>query len=261
MVGVTREQAGECHNCQSPLVGAFCHACGQEAGPALPTLHDLMRDVYDEFLKLDSRVPSTLRLLLTQPGEITVRYAAGQRTRFVAPFKLYFATSFLFFFEMSLSKASNLDAYGATIDNAQVASVVSKSLEFYMDHFATFSIVLLPIGALTQAVLFWRSRPNFVFHLVSNLHNLSAGYLIYLPILPLAYLATFLGARGSVFSMASGIYLVVYMVYQTLALRRTYRQSMWVTVGKVILVNMTTMFISFVSMLAIVIYFAMRARL
>lgn len=92
--GHTTEQA--CLNCQTPLVGSYCHACGQR-GHVHRRLaafgHDLLHGVFH----FEGKIWRTLPMLLFRPGELTRRYIAGERARFVSPVALFLFTVFLMF--------------------------------------------------------------------------------------------------------------------------------------------------------------------
>src|SRR5450631_3543 len=51
--------------------------------------HFLLEQLTHEILDVNGKLPRTLRVLLTQPGEMAVNYVMGKRQRFVAPLRLY----------------------------------------------------------------------------------------------------------------------------------------------------------------------------
>jgi len=92
--GHTQESA--CLNCGTPLVGSHCHACGQHAHvhrTASAFLHDLLHGA----LHFEGKTWHTLPLLAVRPGELTRRYIAGERARFVSPMGLFLFSVFLMF--------------------------------------------------------------------------------------------------------------------------------------------------------------------
>jgi hypothetical protein len=102
--------ATRCLNCGAPLTGAFCAACGQRAVPPHPTAKELVGDAYDELLGWDGKLARTIRLLLTQPGELTRAVIEGQRTRYVRAVRLYLMCSVLFFLVQANAPLPDLDA-------------------------------------------------------------------------------------------------------------------------------------------------------
>lgn len=90
------QAAGRCANCETPLQGAFCHACGQKAH-----LHSRLRDLLHEAIEgiahFDGRLWRTLPLLAFNPGRLSRDWRAGRRARYVAPLHLFLFAIFLFF--------------------------------------------------------------------------------------------------------------------------------------------------------------------
>ena len=92
-----------CANCALPLVGSFCHGCGQRSHLHRSLLH-LGEEVLHGILHFDAKAWRTLPLLVVRPGELTRRYIDGHRTRFVSPLALFlFMIFFLFFIGSNFS--------------------------------------------------------------------------------------------------------------------------------------------------------------
>ena len=107
--GASAEHASHgtaCANCAAPLVGSFCHACGQRSHLHRSLAH-LGEEVLHGILHFDAKAWRTLPLLVAKPGELTRRYIDGQRTRFVSPLALFlFMIFFLFFIGSYFGKDS-----------------------------------------------------------------------------------------------------------------------------------------------------------
>ena len=88
---------GLCANCETPLEGHYCHACGQ-AGH----VHRTVGHIFEEFLHglyhFDSKAWRTLPRLVFHPGKLTRDYVYGKRARYIAPLALFLLTIFLMFF-------------------------------------------------------------------------------------------------------------------------------------------------------------------
>src|SRR5207244_1150333 len=85
-----------CLNCGAALVGGFCHQCGQPAH-VHRTIGAFWHDVAHSVLHFDGKIWRTLPLLAWKPGELTRRYIAGERARFVSPIALFLFSVFLMF--------------------------------------------------------------------------------------------------------------------------------------------------------------------
>ena len=92
--GHTHER--NCLNCGTALTGAFCSACGQKAH-----IHRSVRAFFHDFLagmlNFEGKIWRTLPMLAWRPGEMTRRYIAGERARFISPVALYLFTVFAMF--------------------------------------------------------------------------------------------------------------------------------------------------------------------
>lgn len=87
---------GLCLNCGTALQGDFCHACGQ-AGHVHRTLASIGHDLLHGVFHFEGKIWRTLPMLVTRPGELTRRYIAGERARFVSPLALFLFSVFLMF--------------------------------------------------------------------------------------------------------------------------------------------------------------------
>ncbi|MGE5064238.1 MAG: DUF3667 domain-containing protein [Myxococcales bacterium] len=100
--GHTHEK--NCLNCQAPLTGPFCAQCGQRAH-----VHRSVRAFFQDFLQslfnFEGKIWRTLPMLAWRPGEMTRRYIAGERARFVSPVALYLFTVFAMFAVLNLTGA------------------------------------------------------------------------------------------------------------------------------------------------------------
>jgi hypothetical protein len=85
-----------CLNCGCALVGDYCHCCGQKS--RVPrTLAAWWHDFLHSVLHLDGKFWRTMPMLALRPGELTRRYAHGERAKFLSPLALFLFTVFLMF--------------------------------------------------------------------------------------------------------------------------------------------------------------------
>ncbi len=118
---------GACLNCGTALVGPHCHACGQRAH-VHRTMGAFFHDLLHGVLHADGKTFRTLPLLALKPGELTRRYIAGERARFVSPMALFLFAVFLMFAVFQLAGISppanlgppvQLGAEGSAIEATQ----------------------------------------------------------------------------------------------------------------------------------------------
>ena len=92
--GRTHEHS--CLNCDTSLVGSYCHACGQHAH-VHRTIGSFFHDFLHGVFHFEGKIWRTLPLLAWRPGELTRRYIDGQRASFVSPMALFLFSVFLMF--------------------------------------------------------------------------------------------------------------------------------------------------------------------
>ena len=102
--GHTHEK--NCLNCGARLSGAYCHVCGQKAH-VHRSLRAFMGDFVAGVLNFEGKFWHTLPMLVWRPGEMTRRYIAGERARFISPVALYLFTVFAMFATLNFAGTLN----------------------------------------------------------------------------------------------------------------------------------------------------------
>jgi Protein of unknown function (DUF3667) len=95
--------AGPCRNCNAPLIGPYCAACGQEHDTHRRSVSRLLRDVIEDIVSFDSRILRTALALLVEPGEIPKAFREGRTVRYMPALRLYFFVSLAFFLILSMT--------------------------------------------------------------------------------------------------------------------------------------------------------------
>ena len=98
--GEAQRHEETCLNCGTALIGDYCHSCGQQ-GHVHRTLAAFLHDLLHGVLHLEGKIWHTLPKLMFRPGELTRRYIAGERARFVSPLAIFLFSVFLMFAVMS----------------------------------------------------------------------------------------------------------------------------------------------------------------
>jgi hypothetical protein len=119
--------SAQCGNCDTTLTGPYCAQCGQHAHQSARSLTAVLHDGLDLITHLDGRFWSTVRTLLSTPGQLTVDYFADRRARHVSPLRLYFVLSIAFF---ALAAAnSNIESKAASSGHASLTSAEVADLQ------------------------------------------------------------------------------------------------------------------------------------
>ena len=100
-----------CLNCEKPVRGNYCENCGQKVIKPYRSFPYLVKELLGSYFNFDSSLYRTLFTLLLRPGQLTIEYAKGRRTRFIHPIRLYVFTSLIFFLIfIPLSKQTSFNA-------------------------------------------------------------------------------------------------------------------------------------------------------
>lgn len=90
-----------CLNCGDTTVGNFCPVCGQRKVEVRVSLRRMVLEVLDDQFSISSALPRTIGALLFRPGQLTREYMGGRIARYIPPFRLYLASSVVFFLVLS----------------------------------------------------------------------------------------------------------------------------------------------------------------
>lgn len=157
-----------------------------------------------EALDIDGRVFSTLKTLLFKPGELSIAYRAGQRTRYTPPLRMYLVISIVFFLLLPM-----LDPSSRVMENADPLRA---------DIYPKIMFVLLPFFALLLHLLF--RNTFYLSNLVFAIHIHCTAYLVIGLALPMES-----NEQAHWIFVAMQIPLLLYFVaYFPLALKRYYAE-------------------------------------
>ncbi|HVJ71562.1 MAG TPA: DUF3667 domain-containing protein, partial [Sphingomicrobium sp.] len=104
--GHTHEK--NCLNCGTRLVGPYCAACGQKSH-VHRSLRGFLFDFVQGLYNFEGKIWRTLPMLALHPGQMTRRYIAGERARFISPVALYLFTVFAMFAVLNFTGALEAD--------------------------------------------------------------------------------------------------------------------------------------------------------
>jgi len=143
--GVAKE-VSLCPNCGTSLKGQFCHQCGQNQKGFDRFFLSLVSEAFEDLISHDSRAIRTLFALLLRPGFLTLQYFKGRRAHYVQPLRLYFITSLVCFFAISLQ--NTLSPSFISFDGAQEELVIGNDLDKPTDERFHIRIQIRVIGRI-----------------------------------------------------------------------------------------------------------------
>ncbi|GGB01191.1 DUF3667 domain-containing protein [Puia dinghuensis] len=86
-----------CLNCQTEIIGRYCHVCGQENLEPKETVWHLVQHFFNDITHFDGKFFATLKYLLKKPGFLSLEYMRGRRMAYLNPVRMYVFTSAIFF--------------------------------------------------------------------------------------------------------------------------------------------------------------------
>jgi hypothetical protein len=214
-----------CLNCGCELQGEFCHACGQKAAATHLGVHDVLHEAADEFLHLDGKILTTVKLLIAKPGQLTRELVEGRRARYVSPLRLYITFSVLYFFLFAVVPGARERAIRVTrTEGAITTNAPAETFNKFADSFLNrlphvVLTIMTPIFAVLTFIVYRSRQPFFFAHLYYSLHIHAFMFLIGSVALPA-------GRAGTVVAM------VVAIPYHFLALRRFFGERWGKTFAK-----------------------------
>lgn len=201
---MTRDRA--CRNCDAPLAGRWCHACGQDSRDPVRELRPLLEEFLDAALSWDSKLLTTLKVLVRQPGQLTLDLVAGRRARYFGPVRLYLLISVAYAAVYALFGGEPTLVYiaggGDVVQGLEEIGRLQRWLSLIL-------IALMPMATLAMAALFHRDGIPFVRHLAFVLHLSAMALLVWAAARPVAYaageLVGFVGELGVAFLINVGL--------------------------------------------------------
>jgi Protein of unknown function (DUF3667) len=94
-----------CRNCGADAPDRYCPRCGQETTQHLPSAREFVHEFILHYFAAEGRLWRTLKVLVLQPGRLTVEYISGRKLAYVLPLRLYLTVSVVFFLLLQLTAA------------------------------------------------------------------------------------------------------------------------------------------------------------
>lgn len=86
-----------CLNCDTEVIGRYCHVCGQENIEPRESFWSLITHFFNDITHFDGKFFRTTGQLVSKPGFLPSEYMKGKRARYLHPIRMYLFTSALFF--------------------------------------------------------------------------------------------------------------------------------------------------------------------
>jgi hypothetical protein len=146
----TTPSEGHCRNCEAPLHGRYCHACGQGADDHHRSIVHLAWEAVEGLTHLDGRIAKTLPALLFRPGRLASDYTSGRLNRHIPPLRLFLVS--LLIFMLSLEVVVRQGVRTAVANTAMANSIASTSRALSASVGAANGATTSALGAAPNAV-------------------------------------------------------------------------------------------------------------
>lgn len=152
-----------CTQCNSELLGKYCHQCGQLHSGQQASLLLLLQESLGTFFSLERSGLATIIGLLKNPRRIILNYLEGNRGYFQPPNKLIFYALIIFGLHLSF--------FDSTVLNLSFdVEGVSPSI--------AFMIIVVPLLSLAGWLLYGPRQHRYADHLVTNSYMVPVWYIL-----------------------------------------------------------------------------------
>lgn len=113
-----------CLNCNSalPEKANFCPNCGQKIQSPLIHFKDFIKEAFEDYFSIDSKIIRSIIPLLFKPGFLTLEYIKGKRKAYIPPFRMFLIISVLYFLLISVMEEKDdfkkEESYTESVDSS-----------------------------------------------------------------------------------------------------------------------------------------------
>jgi len=245
-----------CPNCEEPLTGKFCSACGQKRiEPSERKLFYFFKQFFGAAFFLENSFIRNLWKLLTKPGLLATDYIEGRQKRWMPPFSIFFLINLIYFIVNPLTDfnlpLSNHIGYHATTYSKLAINMVESRMEnraiSYEDYATIFNqetigyckslmIFNVPVLALFLAIIFLKRKRFFVEHFIYALYFFSFLLLWACVWVGILNISKWLGMPHNQVLLPIGLALMI-VIYLFVSMRKFYHVNWIVATGATLLMT------------------------
>jgi len=240
---------GSCVSCGSDLQGKFCHSCGEkQIALADKRVSHFLEEAFSSVFVADGKFFKTIKILVTDPGELTKSFVLGVRKKYLSPLQLFFFANLIYFiFPLISTFNTSLDVQ---LNKLPYSDSVRPIVEFYLQEnemsLASFTsefektsssngklllIVLVVLQGFFLKTLFWKREKLFLVDFLAGSSYFYGFYILFiLVLLPASFtlamnLFEFSNSRIINELSLTITFLLVIMTYMFFLIRKAYDTS------------------------------------
>ncbi len=234
----------DCKNCGAPLMGEYCHQCGQRTITERFTLRQIMRDLVSMITNVDLGFWYTMRALFVRPANVIESYLSGATRRYYNPFRYYFiiiavaAIVQLSLGLFDLQQAEIRETLNPNMSEEQLKQQLAI-MEYVKKFLNIIPLFILPFIALAFKWMFRKRKWNFAEHLIST--TFIYGQTAILGLIPLFvfyFLPQYIGWGFPISLLLSALYFTY-----------TYQKVFQMSVGSAFIRSLFAIIIGFILMI------------
>jgi hypothetical protein len=222
-----------CKNCNTPVSGHYCSACGQQAHIHRVTIAHLGHELIHALTHTDKGFLILIKELLTRPGVVAREYLDGQRKRYFNPLSfLVITTAFYAYIAYKTGYFTAISA-GNSPRPVQPYPYYNEMMEVMVNNGKLLSLILIvPLLAFMTWISFLRSRFNLAEAFVLQSYIIGqanvARVLIFIPVFLLA---------PTTIQWNMLAFQVVFVVYMTIAYKQFFETKLVTAAIKAIIIH------------------------
>lgn len=246
------DQPINCPSCGKKFEGPFCYACGEKQPSSNDyTLKKFFQHAVDMFTHFDGKFFRSIKYLLFFPGKLTEENLLGRKVMLMKPVQLFVVISLIYFIFMKeydflysfLEHQKNSEMYESA---TRIAAERNITFEQYQDDYnqttrtigKTLTFVMIPFLALGIWLFYFRKIKLFVPHLIFATHFFSfflVFTLIYFETVLRWFSPSALSEGAKLLGLGSGLFVI--MIYLFISVKRVYKQSTMISLGKTLMLT------------------------
>lgn len=152
---------GKCLNCNAPLQGNFCAACGQKRSVGRITFNETISGFLSASFAFEGPLLYTIKGLILNPGKVFREYFSGRRKTYYKPVAFFILMTALYLILRTIIDYDPLAGKLSANTDTGLPDMVIKSKEaarFMVAHINHIMFFLVFAIALTCKLFFWKKQ-------------------------------------------------------------------------------------------------------